>query len=342
MIADLHCDTIGKLYKQERNGSGTLRSNKLHLDLLRMKEAGCLLQNFALFINLEACEDAEKKAWDMLAFYEEELKSNAALIAPAYCSEDIKRNHSAGKMSALLTIEEGAVLKGDVRRLRRFFERGVRMITLTWNYPNEIGFPNVDGTRLKGSKSVTAGEIRAYLNTPDKVRGLTKKGFEMVEAMEELGIIPDVSHLSDAGFYDVAACTKKPFTASHSNARAICPAARNLTDDMLRLLGERGGVAGLNYCPDFLTEGIYGEKNPGTIAAVAAHARHMANTAGIEAVALGSDFDGIEGNRELPGVQAVPLLADALKKAGFHSSECDKIFFENVIRLYGECLPHRE
>ena len=229
----------------------------------------------------------------------------------------------------MLTVEEGAVCKGDVEKLRTLYEMGVRMMTLTWNHPNEIGFPNLDAVR---------GEEKDFLYIPDTERGPTERGREMVARMEELGMIVDVSHLSDAGFWDVLACTTKPFVASHSNARGMCRCVRNLTDDMLRALAERGGCTGLNFCPDFLQEVPEGVQNPGTIETVVAHAKYITNIAGIEILGLGSDFDGIEGHAELKGVQSMELLWDALHKGGFTESQIDKIFYQNVLRVYGEIL----
>ncbi len=244
-IADMHCDTIYELLlKKERGEPARLRENDLHVDLRRMKEAGYMLQNFALFVNREKWPHVTKRAEEMLALYEREIERNPDLIAPAFCFEDIELNQAAGKMSAVLALEEGGILQGSRKLLEHFFEKGVRMITLTWNYPNEIGYPNMNKD----------------LFTPDVEHGLTDTGRELVEAMERLGVIVDVSHLSDAGFYDVAECTGKPFVASHSNARSVCGAARNLTDSMIRILGERGGLTGLNFCPDFLTPRLSGKK----------------------------------------------------------------------------------
>lgn len=314
-IVDMHCDTVSRLFEgTEKGKQADLRKNSFHLDLCRMREAGYLLQNFALFVDKRRYRDVTGHAEKLLALYKRELARNKDLILPAYCFSDIQKNQEQGKMSGLLTLEEGGILKGSQELLRAFYEKGVRMITLTWNYPNEIGFPNGDE------------------------RGLTSRGRELVEAMEEMGVIVDVSHLSDAGFYEVAGLTRKPFVASHSNARELCASPRNLTDGMIRILGERGGVAGLNYYPAFLTSVVPGEENPGTVAAVAAHARHIADAGGVEVLGLGSDFDGIDGHKELPGVQAVPLLADALKKEGFHTSDLDKIFGGNVLRVYKELI----
>lgn len=314
-IVDMHCDTISRLFdgaeKGERAG---LRKNAFHLDLCRMKEAGYLLQNFALFVDKRQCRDVTEHAERLLALYEKELAANKDLIAPVYSFSELEQNQKEGKMSALLTLEEGGILKGSTELLRAFYKKGVRMITLTWNYPNEIGYPGGDG------------------------RGLTLRGRELVEAMEGMGVVVDVSHLSDAGFYEVAELTRKPFVASHSNARSLCASPRNLTDGMIRVLGERGGVAGLNFYPAFLASPAPGKENPGTIADVAAHARYIAGIGGVEVLGLGSDFDGISGHKELPGVQAVPRLADALKKEGFQASDIDKIFGGNVLRVYREIL----
>ena len=156
--------------------------------------------------------------------------------------------------------------------------------------------------------------------------------------MEELGMIPDVSHLSDAGFFDVLKVTKKPFVASHSNARSICPSVRNMTDEMIKSLGERGGVMGLNFYADFLEEKPDGVYNPGTLEAVVRHAKHIVKVGGIEILGLGSDFDGIETNEALPGAQSMGKLAEALLQSGFHESELDKILYGNVMRVYEECL----
>jgi len=204
------------------------------------------------------------------------------------------------------------------------------MITLTWNYSNELGYPNADYRRP------TPTSVRPE---PDMENGLTETGIAFVEEMEKLGIIPDVSHLSDAGFYDVAKYTRKPFVASHSNARAVCYGRRNMADDMIRLLAEKGGVMGLNYQATFLIpRDTEGKRQPGTIEAIVKHAKHIVNVGGIEVLGLGSDFDGITTHEELEGAQGMAKLYDALIKAGFTAAETDKIFTENVLRVYKDTL----
>lgn len=338
-IVDMHCDTISELWKKRQQGSteGLLENNG-HIDLLRMKQSGYFVQNFALFVEKEKCEEPWEQVLALLKVYEEEMAENREWIAPAGSYTEMLENEKQGRMSALLTVEEGAVCKGELEKLRTLYDKGVRMLTLTWNYPNELGAPNLNRYNGRDVWKKSQEILDQYLNTPDTVNGLTDKGREFLVEMEKLGMIPDVSHLSDAGFYDVLANTTKPFVASHSNARSMCPCVRNLTDDMIRRLAERGGVMGLNFCADFLTPAQAGKHNPGTIEAVITHAKHIVNIGGIEVLGLGSDFDGIDTNEGLPGAQSMGLLEEELKKSGFTSSETDKIMGGNVLRLYQEVL----
>ncbi len=329
-IVDMHCDTISALYDRRAQGeTGSLRENSGHIDLLRMKKSGYQLQNFALFVELFRDGDPWERVLSLYGYYREELEKNSDILAPVLTFSDIASNEAAGKMSAVLTVEEGAVCRGELGRLHRLYDMGVRMLTLTWNFENELGCPNLDINRK---------EQTDFLHTPNLTGGLTKKGREFVAEMERLGMIPDVSHLSDAGFYDVLETAEKPFVASHSNARSVCPCVRNLTDDMIRRLAERGGCMGLNFCADFLEEKPAGTPNPGTVAAVVRHARHIADVGGIEVLGLGSDFDGIPTHEELPGAQGMEVLWEALHRAGFTEGALDKIFSGNVLRVYRETI----
>ena len=327
-VIDMHCDTIDRLLSLKEEGKPeALRENRRHIDLLRMKESGYLLQNFALFVYLKK-GDPWERVCRLHELYEKEMEQNRDLIRPVLRFSDIAENEGAGVMSALLTVEEGAACKGEAEKLKELYRWGVRMMTLTWNFPNELGWPNRVNEKF-------CWEVR---HVPNTAQGLTERGKEFVAEMEALGMIPDVSHLSDAGFYDVLAVTKKPFVASHSNARAVCPWARNMTDDMIRKLSERGGVMGLNFCADFLEDVPKGQKNPGTIAAVVRHAKHIVDVGGIDVLGLGSDFDGIETHEELPGAQSMGALWDAMKSAGFTEDQLDQIFWKNVLRVYEEIL----
>lgn len=334
VAVDMHCDTISALLGMRRQGADSehagLLSNGLHVDLEKMERGGCLLQNFALFVAISECSDPFKEYAALADLYYAELEKNKDRIRPVYRYEDIEKNRAEGKLSALLTVEEGAVCKGSVGKLRLLYRLGVRMLTLTWNFPNELGWPNV---RMPEKGSEAAPDF----TTPDREHGLTETGFEFLAEMERLGMIVDVSHLSDAGFWDVVRTVKKPFVASHSNARAVCAHVRNLDDDMIRALAEKGGVTGLNFCPSFLEEKKAG-KVQGSLEAITAHAEHIVNVGGEDCLGLGSDFDGIPTNGAIPDTSYLPLLADALEKAGFSERQMDKIFSENVLRVYREVL----
>lgn len=358
-VADMHCDTISRLLNRKEGGQpSSLRQNDGHIDLLRMKEGHYLVQNFALFVALHQDGDPWDRVCALHRYYQEELERNQDIVGPVYCYADIAGNEAKGRLSALLTVEEGAVCRGELDKLRRLYDMGVRMLTLTWNFDNELGHPNVDTgvrTQLDAAEKAfressgdapdytvkrrTLKSLRnQYFHNPNTTAGLTEKGREMVAEMEKLGMIPDVSHLSDAGFYHVLEVTAKPFVASHSNARAVCPNVKNMTDHMIHCLGERGGVMGLNFCADFLEEKPVGEKNPGTIEAVVRHAGHIVSVGGTEVLGLGSDFDGINTHQELQGAQSMEKLWDALHRAGFTQNQLDKIFCENVLRVYRDTL----
>lgn len=321
---DLHCDTISAIYESGRAGRARLlRRNEGHVDIERLKQGGCLAQSFALFTNIRKEPDPYTYVSGLLHVFEEEMKRNADEIKPALTVKDLRDQEKNGGMSAVLTIEEGAALKGNTDLLQEFYEKGVRMLTLTWNYENELGYPN----RIDWTSGRCA---------PETERGLKPKGVEFIERMEELGMAADVSHLGDAGFWDVVKTAKKPFAASHSNARAIAPHVRNLSDDMIRALSERGGVIGINFCPAFLSEAESRKKQgaKSRIMDMARHIRHIRKIGGIDCLALGSDFDGIPGELELDSPAAMPLLEEELRRQGFKEEEIEKIFWKNAMRFF--------
>ena len=325
-IIDMHCDTISRIWESRRSGKAQqLSANSLHMDIQKMKKANYMLQNFAMYIDLKKDLDPFEYVCSLIDIFYEEMEKNKSDIRVIKTYKEIMENDKCEKISALLTIEEGGCCKGKIENLEKLYERGARMMTLTWNYPNELAHPNFF------QKETDANGFPLF----DGTKGLTKTGFAFAERMEELGIIIDVSHLSDAGFWDIADCTKKPFVASHSNARALCGYARNLTDDMIRTIANRGGVIGLNYYGCFLNE-----KNDSrsTAARIAEHARYIANAGGVECLGLGSDFDGINGNLEIADCSHMDKLFDALGAAGFSQDAIDKIMYQNVLGVYKEAL----
>ncbi len=325
-VVDMHCDTIAKLVKHPE---WSLLENGLHISLDKMKEGDYLLQNFALFVYAKSGKAPYEEAMEMADCFDRQMQLFPEKIRQVKSFADIEKNRAEGKISAMLTLEEGAVCEGSLEKLQKFYDRGVRMMTLTWNFPNEIGYPNL--------LPVKEGE-KPDFTKPQTEKGLTEFGICTVEEMQRMGMIVDVSHLSDAGFWDVARHTKKPFIASHSNARAVCNQVRNLTDEMIRVLGERGGVTGLNFCADFLETAPFGVPNKGTIEAVVRHAKHIADKGGVDCLGLGSDFDGIPTHEQLNGADKLPLLDAALEKGGFSAGQREKIFGKNVLRVYEELL----
>ena len=212
--------------------------------------------------------------------------------------------------------------------VRFFYDLGVRKSTLTWNFENELAFPN------RAVRDAVSGEYHVF---PETERGLKKAGQDAVQLMEELGMLIDVSHLGDAGILEILDIVgpHTPVIASHSNARAVTGHPRNLTDQMLRGIAEHGGLTGINFCAAFLTEDGNGVSR---IRDMVRHVRYIYNVAGCDAIGLGTDFDGIDDQLEINGAGEMYRLADALSAAGFTSGEIEKIFWRNVMRVYEEVL----
>lgn len=330
-VWDLHCDTLSELRRAENEGRplSFAKNDLLQIDLEKLKQGGYLLQCFACFVNLgRADENPLVSCLEMIDIFYRLLEEYGEDLAFIRTPEDIRALPGSGKIGAMLTVEEGGVCLDDVRILRSLYRLGVRMMTLTWNHENGLAWPN----------SVPGNLHSVWPCAPVTDHGLTAKGFEFVEEMESLRMILDVSHLSDGGFWDVVSAAKRPFAASHSDARAVCSHVRNLTDEMIRAMGERGCIAGVNYCPAFLDPRGDREHVKARIADMAVHARHLMDVGGEDLPALGSDFDGITGEIELEGAQDLPMLADGLAKAGFTPRQIEKIFYKNAMRFFEENL----
>ena len=317
LFADMHCDTITTLYDRVQKGSKeTLRSNSNQIDFEKLAESNYLMQNFAVFLDKGIwTENLFKETMLRIDFFKKQMVQNTDVIRQVTTVGEILQNEKENRISALLTLEGGECLEGNLDNLTAFHEEGVRMITLTWNYDNEMGHCHFD----------TEG------------KGLTKLGFEMVERMEELHMIPDVSHGSDTLFFDVCKVAKKPFVASHSNARSVYGRTRNMSDEMIRALAEHGGVMGMNFFAGF-TSAKAREDGMCYLEDILVHMKHVVNVGGIECLGLGSDFDGIPTEVEWKHAGNMDFVLEGMKKAGFSSAECDKICRENVLRLYKECL----
>lgn len=306
-VFDLHCDTALTLLGEDMNQAGSLKKNAGHIDLERAGALAGYAQCFACFTTpyMEQWHGTspivifERE----LATIQREVDRNRDKIAIAYSPAQIRTNKEKGLMSAVLTLEGTAGIGYDPELLEDLRAIGFRISSLGWNESNPL------------TGSWKTGE------------GLTDQGKEYVRRCQDLGILVDVSHISDQGFWDIMKITQKPIVATHSNARAVWDCGRNLTDDMFRAVCESGGVAGYNACRDFTGE----HPNLDTVCDHIFHFMELDPTG--EHVALGGDLDGVEALPDgFEGVQSWPKLAERLLERGLGEENLEKIFWGNALR----------
>ncbi len=313
-LIDMHCDTLWKMIQQDEYD---LMENPWSVSIPAMRKAGTLAQFFACFTCLEEqnmdYDKCYEQALAMIDLLKENCEKYADDIRMAENHEEMLENEQNGRISAVLTVEEGGIINGKAERLEELWEKGVRLMTPMWNYANCLGHPNS--------------------RDPERMaKGLTKFGNEIINRAGELGMIIDVSHASDQSFLDILECTTGPVVASHSNCRALCNHPRNLTDDMIRKLAEAGGVAGLNLFPMFLGENVaQGEE----LEAMAAHILHMINVGGSGFPAIGTDADGYDVQEQEPiqKVSDMPKLLEKLRKKGLSEDQLDRIWRRNAANV---------
>lgn len=311
-VFDLHCDTALALLGKDLKQAGSLRKNEYHIDLERASALAGYAQCFACFTtpNMEAWGDVppvqifEREMASVLR----EVEKNKDLISLAYTASDVEKNLKAGKMSAILTIEGPAGFGFDPALLEDLYKIGFRFTTLGWNEKNPL-----TGSHLTGG-------------------GLTDLGREYVKEAQRLGMIIDVSHISDEGFWDIMDITNAPVVATHSNSRAVCNISRNLTDDMFRAICQTGGVAGFNQYAAFVSDAP-------TIDAACSHFLHFLELDPTgKHIVLGADFDGcdtlIDGSG---GIQDYPKLAEKLRSRGVTEEMLKDIFWNNALGVMHRC-----
>ena len=308
-MIDLHCDTIMQLL--DHPDSGDLYRNTWKIDIEKLQKAHSKVQDFALFINLGETNDLYGRYEEMRNLCTTQIHLYGEHIQHVLSYQDVESVYESGKIGALMSIEEGGVLGGDLDKLKQAYQDGVRLITLTWNYPNGLGEPHCGEQHKK----------------------LTPKGIEFVEAMQDLGIIVDCSHLNDAGTEQLGDILDVPFIASHSNAREVTAHTRNLPDNLIKLIANKGGVIGLNFAQSFL-----GTSPVSRIEDIVKHGLYLINKGGEDVVALGTDFDGIKPNTEIKDASEMYRLYDAFKEAGLSVEQCEKLFWKNADRLLKEIL----
>ena len=313
---DLHADTVTMLHYPKEN----LEKNKRMVTLDAMQQGETAVQCFSAFVPTgffpKPFKDtlvwkrfnriADKK--DML------LKQHSDMLMEVTKADDIVLCTENGKTGVVFTIEDLGVIGRDADKLDIAYNRGVRIASLTWNHENTVAYPNSKKADIMN-------------------KGIKPFGFEMIEKMNEMGMVIDVSHLSDGGFWDCIKHSKQPIIATHSNSRAMTNHTRNLTDAMLKALADKGGITGLNFAPDFLS----GRKDKRSLAEdMVRHILHIRKIAGSSVLALGSDFDGISGKLEIATPADMPALADVLMKGGLSQSELEDMFYNNALRVFRE------
>ena len=319
---DAHCDTI---YRCAETGADIsldfgaadaqreffadcrcLRKNDGHIDLERAKKFARYAQFFALFYdaNDAPSEGMWYKCQQLRDCFLREMAANEDLICHCRTGAEIDAAAQVGKCAALLSIEGADLLECDIRRIETAAQWGVRFLNPVWNRAN----------RLSGT------------NMEEPERGLSPAGKDFIRELENHGIYADVSHISDAGFWDMIHMAQKPVIASHSNSRSLCGHPRNLTDDMFRAVRDTGGVVGINLYRDFV-----GDDDPNTLIR---HIEHFLALDGEKTVCFGGDMDGCEALAGgMQGIQDIPKLYDALCERGYGKELLEDIFWNNLRRL---------
>lgn len=300
-IIDCHCDTIEKY----ADGTSTLDDpNSSHITLRGLKRGGVGLQFFAAWAGKPGVFAPLRRCLFLIDAYHR-LLSETPDLYPVLTFSDIHEAREQNRIGTVLTVEGGEALEGELSHLSLFHQLGVRGITLTWNYRNEIA----DGALEQRSGG-----------------GLSAFGVQVVQEMNRMGMLVDVSHLSEAGFWDVAEISNKPYAATHSNAKGVWDHPRNLSDAQILAIKQAGGFVGINFYPPFLCK-----KNAG-IEDVLRHIEYIAALAGLEVLAFGSDFDGVDTlPQDIKGPEDYTLLIEELLKRNYTEGQIQQIAYRTVL-----------
>lgn len=340
-VFDGHNDTIQQIGEGKR--SFFRRGAKGHVDLPRAHEGGMIGACFAIWCP-DPDEDAEEMAGSDFDPSEKKTHPSAPLdfswaynhaveqlhrlyrivgdsggkVAIVRTTDDIRYNMGSDIFSIEIHMEGADAIDDDLASLEWLYLAGLRSLGIVWSRPNHFG----TGVPIKRSGS------------PDVGPGLTDLGKALVRACNELGIMVDVSHLNEKGFWDVADTTSKPIVATHSNANALAPAVRNLTDKQLDAVRDSNGLVGINYHCGFLRKDGFSNPKETSLSLIADHLVYIADRNGIDGVALGSDFDGAAMPADLGDAAGLPRLIDELRTRGFDDDALRKIGYENWLRVF--------
>jgi membrane dipeptidase len=338
-IFDGHNDTLLDLFKQERGGGRSFfeRSEKGHIDLPRAKEGGFGGGFFAVFVpqhpstprmNMEDIGSirelpppleiayAQEVAFGMTSLLFRLERESAGELKVVRTADELATCFTNGTIAAILHFEGAEAIDPGLDALEVFYQAGLRSIGPVWSRANAFA----------------TGVPFRFPSTPDIGPGLTDAGKELVRACNRLGIMLDLSHLNEAGFWDVAKLTDAPLVATHSNVHAMAATPRNLTDKQLAAIKESDGMVGLNYAVAFLRED--GKNDADTpISRMVEHIDYLVEHIGIDRVGLGSDFDGATIPQEIGDVAGLPRLVEALRAADYDEASLRKLTHENWLRV---------
>jgi membrane dipeptidase len=318
MIIDGHNDLVLHRWRGEPTN---------HMDLDEARAAGFAGGFFALYVPSPKVPDPEQIPYAVplpAPLAHDEAVAVAEELFARLCELPVTRAPTAddfreGQVTAIVHMEGAEPLASDLSDLESWYGRGLRSVGLVWSRPNAFA----EGVPFR------------FPASPDTGPGLTDAGRELVRACNRLGILVDLSHLNEAGFWDVQRLSDAPLVATHSNAHALCPSTRNLTDAQLDAVRHSGGVVGVNFAVGFLRED--GHNDPDTpITEIVRHVDYLAERMGVDHVAFGSDFDGAVVPAELGGVAGFPKLVGALEEAGYDDAALAKITHGNWLRVLRE------
>lgn len=298
-LFDLHCDTLYRAFFE----NGGLFNNDFHISFDKTDDIEPYIQCMAIWVPdefrnknaIQLFENCRKKLND-------ELKDTNIKII--YSQDDIIEIESKKGKGVVLTVEGGAVLGEKLENVDYLAKCGVKIMTLTWNGNCELG----DGIGVEGAK------------------GLTDFGKSVVAKMEQNSIVVDVSHSSVPMFYDVAELSTRPFCATHSNSKQICPHRRNLTDEQFSIIRDKGGIVGLNLSRGFLRE----DEDKACMLDVLKHAEHFLSLGGEKTLAIGTDFDGTDIPIDMTGIESMNKLYELFLKHNYNEKLLEDIFFNNA------------
>lgn len=309
VVVDGHCDTVHLFYGLKGPYRFGAENAVGHVDLPRLRKGGVDVQFFALCVErrFKPCS-ALRRALVLLEIFSREMDENKDSVTVVLDKKGLHEALLAGKLAAVLTLEGGDPLEGEIEILHLFYKLGLRGLGLTWNERNGLA----DGVDVGSSSG-----------------GLTDLGRRVVMEMNRLGMLVDAAHLAERGFYELLELSTSPVIVSHANAAGVCSHRRNLTDDQLRALRDHGGVVGMTFYPPFVTG-----RAEAKLEDLLDHFCYVAERFGTDLLGLGSDFDGIpQALPELGDVSALPNLTEGLLRRGFSDMEVRLILGGNFLRV---------